>query len=146
MAFGALSDSTRTLTRFITYSLNAWPPQVAFGALSDSTRAALATGLDSTEVEKQIENEGDDALYALLPEVQTPASYLHTCAATRARASRALGELPHQRDLPGVGSQLVRGQARPTRGRVRAGCAGTRARASHALGELPHQRALTGWW
>lgn len=53
--------------------------QVAFGALSDSTRAALATGLDSAEVEKQIENEGDDALYALLPEVQNPACNAHTC-------------------------------------------------------------------
>ena len=45
--------------------------QVPFGALSDSTRAALAAGLESTRVEKEIENEGDEAVYALLPEVHT---------------------------------------------------------------------------
>ena len=41
-----------------------------FGALSDSTRAALAAGIESTGVQKQIENEGDEKVYALLPEVQ----------------------------------------------------------------------------
>ena len=65
--------------------------QVPFGALSDSTRAALTTGLECTNVEKQIENEGDDAVYALLPEVPAPpANQTHSenCH-TRARDASA---------------------------------------------------------
>ena len=46
--------------------------QVPFGALSDWTRAALTAGLESTGVEKEIENEGDEAVYTLLPQVRTP--------------------------------------------------------------------------
>lgn len=65
--------------------------QVPFGALSDSTRAALAAGLESTGVEKQIENEGDAALYALLPQVYTLSSRVG-----EPLTLDTLGKLPHQ--------------------------------------------------
>lgn len=53
--------------------------QVPFGALSDSTRAALTAGLESTGVKKEIENEGDDAVYTLLPEVCTSVVGMPEC-------------------------------------------------------------------
>ena len=64
--------------------------QVPFGALSDSTRAALSAGLESTGVEKEIENEGDDAVYTLLPEVQA----LGTCNPRALLSLHALRKLP----------------------------------------------------
>jgi hypothetical protein len=98
--------------------------QVPFGALSDSTRAALAAGLESTSVEKQIENEGDDAVYALLPEVHTPSCSIpaHSENCRSRTLDRYRGRCQHQ--------QHARMVPRPAR-----------ARSLHALGKLPQQHA-----
>jgi hypothetical protein len=76
--------------RVLLYASVCVPAQVPFGALSYCTRTALSAGLESTGVEKEIENEGDDAVYTLLPEVQT----LGTCIPRALLPLHALRKLP----------------------------------------------------